>query len=76
MSGSEKNRRFSVTFDERATAKLERLAGDDAEKKAEFIRQGVALEEIRRQTVREGGNIFIRRSDGSIAEIVRDEKRV
>lgn len=62
--------RFSITFDLRSLARLERMASD-AEGKAEVIRQALALEELYRETTRKGGQLLIRRADGTMAEVVR-----
>jgi hypothetical protein len=67
---SKKATRFSITFDLRSLARLERMASD-AEGKAEVIRQALALEELYRETVSKGGSLLIRRADGTIAEVVR-----
>jgi hypothetical protein len=66
-----KRSRFSVTFDTFSTERIERMAGNDDAKKADIIRHALALEDLYRQTLRDGGQFFIRRADGTIAEIVR-----
>jgi hypothetical protein len=62
--------RFSITFDVRSIARLERMASD-VEGKAEVIRQAIALEELYRDTRRAKGKFLIEYADGTMAEVVR-----
>lgn len=63
--------RLSVTLDQRSENRLARLASDDEESKAGVIRSALALEDLYREVTAEGGKFFVKRSDGSIAEVVR-----
>ena len=66
-----KRNRWSVTFDTASTERIERMAGHDNYKKAEIIRHALALEDLYRKTLKNGGQFFIRYADGSVGEIVR-----
>lgn len=63
--------RISVTLDTKSANRLERLSSDDEESKSAVIRRGLALEDLFREVTDEGGKIFVKRLDGTIAEVVR-----
>jgi predicted transcriptional regulator len=63
--------RTSVTLDPRSAKRLEKLSADDEDSKSAVIRQALALEDLFREVNGEGGKMLVKRSDGTIAEVVR-----
>jgi len=64
--------RVSFTLDQKSADRLERLSSDgDESRKSDVIKQGLALEDLFRRVSDEGGQILVKRPDGTIAEVVR-----
>jgi hypothetical protein len=70
-SSEKKRLRFTVSFDPNSTERIERMAGNDDQKKADILRHAIALEDLYRETIRNGGRLLIERADKTVAEIVR-----
>jgi hypothetical protein len=61
--------RLTVTFENVAAARLERLA--QGRSKSDVIREALALEEVFQNALRDGGTLIVKGPNGIEREIVR-----
>lgn len=63
------SQRLTVTFENIAAARLERLS--QGRSKSDVIREALALEEVFQNALRDGGTLVVKMPNGSEREIVR-----